>query len=386
MVAGAMRILGIADSTSVHTIKWANGLARRGHHVWLLSFSAGNAARASYLPSVEHLVPALPSISGRRPLVALRSVLRLRSLRAIWRPDIVHAHFLGHGAWLAALAGNRPLVVSVMGGGDLVGTRWSPATAIERLLTPLTLKHAALVLCWSRNLERIVHEISGPRTRTAVLLGGIDRKTFCPGPPPPGLAATLGIPPGAVVVLSPRLFWPRQNIDTVVRGFAVFREHVEDAVLLLVRYRAEELPEYARTIDALVVDLGLHPHVRMLSTIPNEQMASYYRLASVTVSIPSTDGTPMSVAESLACETPVIVSDLPDYDPELFAGERTVLRIDPRDPRALGEALQRLAADAPLRERLAQTGAALVARSVDQDGEMDRLEAFYRTVIEEGHS
>jgi glycosyltransferase involved in cell wall biosynthesis len=273
-----------------------------------------------------------------------------------------------------------------MGGGDLVGTRWSPATAIERLLTPVTLKHAALVLCWSRNLECIVHEISGPRARTAILLGGIDRKTFCPGPPPPGLAATLGIPPGAVVVLSPRLFWPRQNIDTIVRGFAVFREHVENAVLLLVRYRAEELPEYARTIDALVVDLGLHSHVRMLSTIPNEQMASYYRLASVTVSIPSTDGTPMSVAESLACKTPVIVSDLPDYDPELFAGERTVLRIDPRDPRALGEALQRLAADAQLRERLAETGAALVARSVDQDGEMDRLEAFYRTVIEEGHS
>ena len=33
-----MRILGIADATYVHTLKWANGIARRGHPIHLVSW------------------------------------------------------------------------------------------------------------------------------------------------------------------------------------------------------------------------------------------------------------------------------------------------------------------------------------------------------------
>lgn len=375
-----MRILGIADATSFHVAKWANALARRGHHVMMVPCGAPGARPPANPPGIELAPFVLPPIRPKRPVATLLALRDLRSLQRSFNPDLVHAHFLGPGAWTTALAGIGPLIVSVMG-GDVVGRRWVPGSRIERLLTPFTLRRAAAVTCWSHNLQRIVEQIAGPQKRTTVIVGGIDRGIFRPGPPSEELRARLRIPPSSFVVLSPRILWPLYRIDLILRGFARFREQRPDAVLLLVRYREEQFPEYGRGLDRLIQELGLTEHIRSLPTIPNREMAQYYRLSSCTVSIPSTDGTPMTVMESLACGTPVIISDLPEYDPEILRPEETVLRVDPADPAALSVALARIVTEPGLRERLVTQGAGIVAERADEEREIGRLIELYREIL-----
>jgi glycosyltransferase involved in cell wall biosynthesis len=57
--------------------------------------------------------------------------------------------------------------------------------------------------------------------------------------------------------------------------------------------------------------LGLDGAVIMLGSVPAERMPDVYRAADVVASIPSSDSSPRSVWEALACGSSVVVSDLP---------------------------------------------------------------------------
>src|SRR5262249_27789336 len=104
-------------------------------------------------------------------------------------------------------------------------------------------------------------------------------------------------------------------------------------------------------------------------------------LADCVVSIPETDGTPMTVMEAAACGAACVIRDLPDYDPEAFVHEQSVLRVPLRDPSDLGSAIGRLAADPSLRKRLQAGGREMVETHASYAREMGRLEELYRALV-----
>jgi len=381
--ARPLRIAGIADATSVHTHKWANYVAARGHRLHLVSYRPYDAAGTAGLdPRVSVADWTLPDLYLKRFWLTLRAVRRLRAELLPLRLDLTHAHFLGPGAWYAALARTRPLVVSVMGGGDVRGTQWRPQSAADRLLTPFTLRRSALVTCWSRNLAGAVRRLVPRSTPIEVVVGGIDTQRFKRCPDAQRLRRRLGIDGDAFVILSPRLFWPLQNIETIVSAMPRVLAAEPRARLLLVKYRASQFPEHEARIDRLIDRLGIRSAVCAVPQIANEEMPEYYSAADCTVSVPGTDGTPMTVMESLAVETPVIVSDLPDYDGDIFADGETVIRVQVGDAASLAAAITRLARDAGLGRALGARGRQVAVARADYHGEMGRLEAAYARLTE----
>lgn len=375
-----MRILGIADVGYVHTRKWASYLASRGHEVYLVTFR-GRPSPEGHAAGVSVDSWCLPRFHVRRFWVTAAALVRLRRAAGRFRPDLVHAHFLGHGAWYAALAGLTPLVLSVMGGGDVTGTAWKPRTKPEKLLTPWALRRASLILCWSRNLQRIVEPFARPGVPVRVLVGGVDPDLFRRRPDGEVVRQRLGLAPGDPLLFCPRLLWPLQNIHVAVQAMPHVLASLPKARLIALRHEARAQPDYVRQVEALVDSLGLRPSVHILPALDQSEMPRYFSAADCAISIPDTDGTPMTVMESLACETPAIIHDLPDYDPELFAHQQTVLRVPLRDPRALAEAVVRVCRDPSLRDTLARNGRRIVEERANYWTEMERLEGLYRQVV-----
>jgi glycosyltransferase involved in cell wall biosynthesis len=374
-------ILGIAHAGSIHTHKWANYFANHGWHVHVLSYAPISERPEGLDPRVSIADWILPNVHFKRPWITLRALGRLRSAISAHHTHLVHAHFLGAGAWFAALAGQRPLVVSVMGGGDITGTTWRPTTWRERLLTPYSLGRADLVTCWSTNLARMIRPMVSAKVRIEVLNGGVDLDVFTRRPNVAELRHYLAVRPEDPVILSPRLFWPRQNIETIVRAMPLILSKRPQARLVLVKYLAAEFPKYEWQIETLIEQLGIRWAIREVPQIPNRQMPEYYSLSNCTVSIPTTDGTPMTVMESLACETPVVVSDLADYDSQLFVDGHTVVRVNPADPAGLAAAILGLLDDNLLRERMGRNGRRMVGERADYRSEMSRLEHLYRSLV-----
>ena len=109
--------------------------------------------------------------------------------------------------------------------------------------------------------------------------------------------------------------------------------------------------------------LGLAEAVIVLGNVPFEQLPDVYRAADVVVSIPSSDSSPRSVWEALACGRPVVVSDLPWARDELAPGGQALLV--PLDADAVAEAILRVLDDGDLATSLGAAGRKLAVEELD---------------------
>ena len=117
-------------------------------------------------------------------------------------------------------------------------------------------------------------------------------------------------------------------------------------------------------LERLIAQLGLGGEVELAGALPFSQVLPHLSKASLVAMpcVPSrlgTDGLPTVLIEALALGTPV-VSTRHAGIPDLVRDGETGLLCEPGDVNGLAAAIERLLADAALRERLAAAGQALV--------------------------
>jgi glycosyltransferase involved in cell wall biosynthesis len=105
-------------------------------------------------------------------------------------------------------------------------------------------------------------------------------------------------------------------------------------------------------------------------------MPDVYRAADVVVSIPSSDSSPRSVWEALACGASVVVSDLPWAREELVDGKQALLT--KLDPIAVAGAIDRALDDG----QLGTEGRTLAETELEPSTWSRRIDALYRAVVE----
>jgi len=381
-----MRICYLADGRYIHAHRWLKYFSNQGHEMSLFSFApmtqphidAVENAGAKYLGELSpfHL---------KRFWRTAAQVLRLRRLLRKEKIDVLHSHFISVNAWYGALSRFHPSVITVMG-GDILGDDWKPGPdARERWLTPFALRNADLITCWSRNLINVVRRYSGPNVPIEVVHGGVDLERFSSdGSRPQYLLDRLNLPHDAHVVLSPRLMRPLYNLDKIAAAAETVCAAVPNTYFVLA-----VLPEAKdETYEARVRDIfsrgSASNRVRFVGPIPHDEMADYYRLADVTVSIPSSDGTPMSVLESMACGTPVLVSRIPNYDSQYIEEGKTVMMADKRYTGAVAASLIKLLQDQTLAQRLAAEARRRVTSSGSYESQMSKMSQLYQTLISHG--
>ena len=377
-----MRIFYLADGRYIHAHRWLRYFSERGHEMHLLSFAP---MRPEHVAAVEESGGRYHGELGgfhlKRFWLTAGDVLGLRRLLRRERADILHCHFLGRNAWFAALSRFHPFVLTVMG-GDVCGPDWEPAGDVrERFLTPYALREADLITCWSQQLTGPVRRYARPETPVEVIHGGVDIGRFSPGGKPAYLLERWGLPAGAKVVLSPRLMRPLYNLDRVAEAANEVCAREPDAYFLFAFLPEAKDEAYEARVRAIAASGPAAGRVRFIGGIPHDEMADHYRLADVTVSVPSTDGTPMSVLESMACTTPVVVSDIPDYDPHYIEPGRTVLAAKVDVPGELSAALLKLLSEPGLAARLAAEARRRVAEAGSYEAQMSRMEQLYRGLV-----
>lgn len=318
---------------------------------------------APRLPEAGIEVRVAPPVRRRTLLGLARHVAWIRRLLKELRPAVVHAHWFPGFGFFAALARARPLVAMAWG-SDVYRANFR-----QRLANRYVARRADLVMSDSAALLDRVRELGTPRDRTLLVNWGVDLETFSPPQGDRrGLRERLGLGDGPVV-LSPRSLAPVYNIPTILAAFERLAERVP-AAELVVKHMAVAHDELGELPDSQQVQLVGH--------VPYELMADYYRAADVCVSIASSDSSPRSAWEALACGCPLILSDLP-WVRELIEPDRHALVV-PIDPDAVAAAIERVLAEPELAARLRSEGRALVEEHRDRDAEMERLAARYRAL------
>jgi glycosyltransferase involved in cell wall biosynthesis len=83
--------------------------------------------------------------------------------------------------------------------------------------------------------------------------------------------------------------------------------------------------------------------------------------------------------EYMARGMPVVCSDFPLWV-DIVTTADCGIAVDPRSPRAIADAIRRLAGDAVLARRLGDNGRRAVAERFNWEAELTKLEALYRRV------
>lgn len=278
----------VVGTASVHVRRFVAGLCAAGQPVVLLT--EGSA------PLVEH-----PLVLQQQPVdFRVRSVGTAACVRraiARWRPRVVHAHQANSVAWHAARGAARcgvPLVVTLWGSDVLLLPQRSP---LHRWMVRSTLRAAALWTADSAHVLARAAAVAGVERPNALVVMGIDAL-------PANLQSVWIVKQPRI--LSCRLHKPLYRVDAVIDAFAAIAPRHPGWTLEVAACGSETAALRAQAQGSAVAG-----RIEFTGFMAPDALLQSNRAASVYVSVPTSDGTSVSLLEALAQGCCPVVSDLP---------------------------------------------------------------------------
>ncbi len=365
-----LRILYIADSTSIHTKRWVGYFRDAGHDISIITLGK----KREPIPGIRHLANFDAFYYGSPSFMPV--LLQTRRIIRRENPDIVHGHFVHQYGWLAALSGRCPLVITAWG-TDILSLPGSSRIRIGKFLTKYTLKKADLLTGTSHHLKREMIRLGAHADRTHVIFWGVDVDRFKPDVDTAALREKLGIEPDQAVILSNRNQSSLYNNDIVVTAMFHVLGNFPRAVLVLQNSGGDLEPQ----LKSLVRTLGMADSVRFLPQFEHSKLPELYAMADIYVSVPSWDAGPVSLKESMICGAVPVISDLPG--PREWVTDEINGRVVPvRDTEKLAGAIKDLLSDEINRARFSSENTRLIRENASHDDQMRKMESLYQEIAE----
>jgi len=217
------------------------------------------------------------------------------------KPDLIHAGPIQRVAFLPAYVGFHPLV-SMSWGSDLL---WdAKRNAYTHWVTRFTMRHTDVLIGDCQAVKRKAEQFGFPGERMVLFPWGIDLKQYYPGDKEK-LKKELGWQ-DHFVFLSTRAWERIYGVDVILKAFQQAHQQMPEACLKLVGGGSQE-----SAFREYVSSSQLGNKVEFLGRVPYDHLPRFYQAADVFISASHSDGSSVSLMESLACGCPALVSDIP---------------------------------------------------------------------------
>ena len=185
-------------------------------------------------------------------------------------------------------------------------------------------------------------------TNTGVFPIAIDTARITAAPPRPALETLLD--DGLHNFLFVGRIAPNKKIEDFIRLAEFYKRYVDEKYRFIFVGRTDGLPRYYDMVRALIAEFQM-PSDRFVFTgaVPDEDLATYYRMASVYISLSEHEGFCVPLLEAMAADVPVLAyasSAVPDT-----LGGAGVL-FEPKDLEFAAELLGELAYNDTFRTRV----------------------------------
>ena len=342
----------------------AIGLAARGHAVTVATPPSDLWAEQMAKAGIGYVPIPMQRAWDVRAAWRLAKLIRSREIQ------VAHAH-KGRARTLALLAG-------LMGARcKLVLNRGVSfrVPRVRRVGYTSRGVHAIVAVCES--IKRDLVTTGVPAGKIEVIYSGTDVERFHPGLDGRGIRRELGLTAEHVLVTQIGVRSWRGWSD-VLDAMARIAPEAPRARLLFVGApppRIAELGERARErgLEGRVLVLGHREDVPQILTASDVVVDASFAGAGITGSI----------REALACERPVVATDLAGMAELVIDGE-TGLLVPPRDPEALARAIRRMLDDPTWAQTMARAGGKRVEAHFSLRAKLDATEALYRRLVEAG--
>jgi glycosyltransferase involved in cell wall biosynthesis len=304
------------------------GLARRGHELVLL-YERGGPLLDRWREFTSKDVQLQGYLRDKRsPVRSSVGLLRAASTAARLEPDCVYLNYPAD-AWFGRLA-------TLRSGAPVVCHLHLPYVEGAAAFMKFGYRTVSRFVAVSESTARMWRPVLGGRSRISVVHNGVDTERYRPVRSEAERAAlreALGLLPGHATILLVGRIAPEKGVDVLLRAVRILSEDSTQPQVDLVIAGEEQDATFMRQLRDEARGLPV--------TWPPWQpdVVGLYGIADV-VAVPSIWPEPFGlvVLEALACERPVVASDVGGL-PEVLHGVLPEFLVPPGDPGALAIAL-----------------------------------------------
>jgi glycosyltransferase involved in cell wall biosynthesis len=370
----------------------AERMAKRGHRVTVLTADDGLEGRDATFEMRSQRTPVgrAAEMDGVEALY-LSTWLRYRALtlnprlvpfcrKHLGEFDIVHIFglydLLGPALALYCRRAGTPYIVEPMGMFRPIVRNIRLKRLYHRWLGRKMLAEARVLVATSQEEARELASGGIPEAKIVVRRNGIELPEQLPAFG--AFRRQWQISSAAKVVLFLGRLVPKKSPDLLLRALArsVLQKAGARSILLVLAGPAEDRG-YREHLGRLAAELGLADRVRLTGPLYGENKWAAYRDADIFVLPSQSENFGNTVAEAIACGTPVIVTDRCGIAPMVQGRAGLVL---PYEAEALAAALATLLDDDALRARL-RDGCPQVARELSWDEPIALMENIYAQIL-----
>lgn len=364
-----MKVVLLSDGSSIHTIRWANGLADKGVEVVLVS---QHKIQDSISTDVRFI--RLP-YSGM--LGYFRNVSEFKKLLATENPDILNVHYASGYGTTAQLAGFQPSVLSVWG-SDVYS--FPHKTPLHRWWMRRNLMAAFQVASTSHAMAHQVRSIAPALSEIKLTPFGVDMSKFQPRTNKTSLKKNSN---KHFVIGTVKTLKPAYGIDILLEAFA-----------LLIQRLNVSSPEFAQNIILRIVGdgpnrdnlqckadvLGIANKTEFVKAVPHNLVPDELHKLDIYVALSRQESFGVAVVEASACGIPVVVSDVGGL-PEVVVNGETGYVVPCENPEVAAEMLEKLVLNKNDREMMGLAGRTYVQEHYDWNKNVEQMIAVYEQTI-----
>jgi glycosyltransferase involved in cell wall biosynthesis len=366
-----MRILLLADPSSAHTIKWANGLFEKGLEIYIFGLSKYDPTQYDKNIRIESFQTpdrVKTKLGGNLlKTMYLAAFPRLKKVIRIFKPDIVHAHYVASYGLIGALTGFHPFILSVWGIDILT---FPSNSFFHKFIIQFSLKRADKILATS---EYLAKETRNYTNRQIIITPfGIDTEIFKP------FENKSSLSKDEIIIGTVKSMEKKYGIDYVIKSFAFLKKKYPDKHLKLLLVGGGSLED---KFKKMISKFSISDSSTITGHIPFNKIQDYHNQLSIAVYVSNVESFGVSILESSACEKPVVVSNVGGL-PEVVEDGETGFIVKSINVDSIAAAIEILILDKDLREKLGKTGRNRVVDKFDWNKNVDHMINIYNQTIE----
>lgn len=361
-----MKILFLSAANSIHTVRWVNSLADRGHCVYLI-YNKGHEPQTDTLR--ENIIVHRLKYSGGKGYYLNAQELRYMANQI--KPDIINVHYASGYGTLARHAKIGPYILSIWG-SDVYDFPYE--NLLKNKILKRNIRYAGKIASTSFCMAEQLRKVMGNNSLDiAITPFGVDMNLFDPTHFSKKNSNRIII--GNIKALAPK-YGIRElvlAVDMLVKDSTLDNE-IKKKISVEIYGDGEQKEEL---LD-LISKLGLNNVIKLQGKIPNIKVPEVLSKFDVFCALSQLDSESFGVAvvEAMAMEVPVIVSDVDGFK-EVVKNKETGIIVARNSIEECKNAMKYLVENAELRKKIGVCGRKRVAELFDWEKNVEFMESLY---------
>jgi glycosyltransferase involved in cell wall biosynthesis len=224
-------------------------------------------------------------------------ILKLRIF--FFKPDIIIGYRITSYGFLAALLGDKNIVIASQGDSDMIAVFQKKNTLQHKIkikMARYAIRKSELIHVWSNQMAKSIYDLCAEKSKIFVMHRGIDLDNF---------NSSNKRSYSALDIIVTRSLYPEYRHNIIIQAMSILRDTQIPFTLKIIGSGIDE-----KKLKELVTKLNLRNEITFFGRLNNESIIEELENSNVYVAMPITEGVSSSLLEAMACHCIPVVTNL----------------------------------------------------------------------------